>query len=72
MRSDLYLIGKTYNSIIAHIARGGSHKSRRGYELIDRYNGLKTKLLHSNQDGWRAHCAGTNSDITHDGYDFFA
>ena len=63
---------KTLKSISAHVARGGSHTSQRGFELIDRYNDLKDELNDKNQTAWHAYCREVGADPSHDAYDLFA
>jgi hypothetical protein len=68
-------IHRTRNSINAHIARGNGVNSRRGHELVDRYNDLKESLTrvggYSAPD-WKAYCADIGAQVSHDGYDLFA
>ena len=61
---------RTVKSINAHLSRGGTMQSKRGYELLDRYNDLR-QIAHG-QNVWAGYCEAHQYDISHDGYDFFA
>lgn len=75
--SDLQLLGwtfKTKESIRSYISAGGEMKRKRGYELLDRYEGLRKELQHRYVDSmlWKKYCRQSGSDTRHTGYDLFA
>ena len=64
---------KTLSSIRAHTARGGSHRSQRGRDLILRYDDLKEAAVGEQgyTPAWTAYCASINACPSHTGIDFF-
>ena len=64
---------KTLSSINAHIARGGTHTSQRGYDLVDRYNDLREALIGDRgySAAWIAYCDSIGACRTHVAFDLF-
>jgi hypothetical protein len=65
-------LARTFQSIVNHVQRGGTLKSQRGTELVDRYNSLRSAMYREDYDGWVAFCATQDAALDHDGYDLFA
>jgi hypothetical protein len=59
-------------SIAAHIKRGAGLNSQRGYELVDRYEGLRLAAYELKNSEWAEYCKANDMAVGHDGYDLFA
>ena len=67
-------LAKTRSSIDAHVARGGSHRSQRAWDLIRRYDDLKSEICGDRgyTPAWLAYCDSFNADRSHSGLDLYA
>ncbi len=65
---------KTFDSINAHIARGGSHRSQRCRDLVRRYDDLKNAVCGDRgyTPAWIAYCDNINACRSHTGIDHYA
>jgi len=70
--SEFLKLARTFQSILNHVKRGGTIKSQRGSQLVDRYNELKAAMIHNDHDRWLAFCNMQKAAFDHDGYDLFA
>jgi hypothetical protein len=64
---------KARKSVYAHIARGGTHLSQRGMDLVDRYDDLREQLVGDRgySAAWIAYCDSIGACRTHRGFDLF-
>jgi len=61
---------KTRNSIYTFVNSGGLSNSRRGYDLVDRYELLKEEM--QNRHFWDEYCSMDGADTSHTAFDLFA
>lgn len=64
-------LNRTFKAIQNHTSKGGTIRSKRGIELVDRYNDLK-RNAQDEPKVWIAFCNSINAAFDHDGYDLFA
>lgn len=65
---------KTRNSLNAHLARGGSWRAQRTWELVRRYDDLKEAVVGDRgyTPAWTAYCDSIGACRSHDGTDLLA
>jgi hypothetical protein len=66
-------LDKTTTSLNNHLRRNKyNHDNRRTWELVDRYDDLKSHMVKHDYDGWKKYCKDRGSHTSHGGHDLLA
>ena len=65
-------LDKTSQSLRNHLTRTNNHDTRRTWHLVDKYDDLKSHMLHHDHEGWKEYNKERDFDPRHGGHDLLS